>query len=90
MNIPTFKIRDSDGEPSDHEAVHIVYVRQLWAENAKLRAGYLDLLGQVEQGRDGFGIYRNSPSMDTAVKTARMILLPSVAVSHGASGSKKL
>jgi hypothetical protein len=37
MNLPTFRIRDSGGEPSDHEAVHIVYVRELWAENERLR-----------------------------------------------------
>ena len=36
MNLPTFKIRDSEGEPSDHEAVHVVYVRELWAEKERL------------------------------------------------------
>jgi len=35
-NIPTFRVRDSDGNPSDHEAVHIIYVRELLKENANL------------------------------------------------------
>lgn len=50
--------------------------RELEIDNARLRAGYLDLLGQVEQAREGFGIYQNSPSMDSAVATARALLLP--------------
>lgn len=37
MNLPTFKIRDSYGNPSDHEAVHVIYVRELWAEKERLR-----------------------------------------------------
>ena len=36
--IPTFQIRDENGEPSSHEAVHIIYVRELQSELATLRA----------------------------------------------------
>ena len=33
--IPTFRIKDADGNPSNLEAVHIVYVRELERYNAK-------------------------------------------------------
>lgn len=36
MNLPTFKIRDSNGEPSDHEAVHVMYVRPLERSHERL------------------------------------------------------
>jgi len=39
------------------------FSRTLERELIEMRAGYLDLLGQVEQARGGFGIYRASPSM---------------------------
>ena len=34
-----------------------------------------ELVGQVEQAREGFGIYHNSPSMDAALKAAHESLL---------------
>ena len=50
-------------------------------ENAKLReerenwrVSLLDLLGQVEQAREGFGIYCDSPSMEAAITNARKLV----------------
>lgn len=40
----------------------------LRAENDRLRAAYQNLLGQVIQARDGFGTYRDSPSMAKAIE----------------------
>jgi hypothetical protein len=75
-------LADDDAGKRSPESLRIT---ELERENARLRDGYLHLLGQVEQAREGFGIYHNSPTMEEAVKTARMILLPNVAVSrdHG-------
>lgn len=42
MNLPTFRIPDSVGEPSNHEAVHIIYMRELWAEKERLRNALAD------------------------------------------------
>ena len=50
------------------------HAKKLQDNNDALRAGYLDLLGQVEQAREGFGIYRDSPTMASAIATARSIL----------------
>jgi hypothetical protein len=58
------------------------FSRKLELENNRLRDGYLHLLGQVEQAREGFGIYHNSLTMEEAVKTAHMILLPNVESIH--------
>jgi hypothetical protein len=37
-------------------------------EIERLRSEYKNLLGQVVQARDGFGIYRNSPTMAEAIE----------------------
>ena len=47
-NIPTFRIRDSEGNSTDHEAVHIVYVRELERENARLREGFAPSIHAIE------------------------------------------
>lgn len=61
----------------ENAAAHLEpHMVELERENARLRAGYLDLLGQVEQAREGFGIYHNSKTMDSAVATARALLRP--------------
>lgn len=50
---------------------------QLDAEGAdRLEAALRDLVGQVEQARDGMGIYANSPSMAAALDVANKLLGP--------------
>ena len=71
-----FCILDCRGET--HDVVGRAFARELERENARLMDGYLELLGQVEQAREGFGIYHNSPSMASAIEKARLILLPNV------------
>jgi hypothetical protein len=61
----------------DIAAVADGYLR-LERDNAQLRNGYLELLGQVEQAREGFGIYHDSNTMAAALATAHSILLPNV------------